>query len=216
MPDAPLDILLVDDHRLFRQGLAVLLGREPDMQVTGLAANGLEALALLAQAQPGLVILDLEMPLLNGIDTLLRAHQRHPGLRFLCVSAHREQWRISAALDAGALGYLLKDCAVEELVKAVRTVAQGRAYLSPEIATEMVLSQRLAKAQQGAAPGANLSPRERQILQLLVEGLTTRAIAERMHISSKTVSTHREHIMSKLEIKGIAQLTRFALREGWL
>jgi DNA-binding NarL/FixJ family response regulator len=216
MSTGPLKILLVDDHILFRQGLAALLVREHDLHIIGQAANGLEALALIAPQPPDLVIIDLEMPLLNGIDTIARARQRAPALQFLCVSAHGEQRRISAALDAGASGYLLKDCAVDELVKAVRTVAQGRSYLSPEIATAMVLSQRLTNAQHSAPAGARLSPRERQILQLLVDGLTTRAIADSMHISCKTVSTHREHIMSKLNLKGIAQLTRYALREGWL
>ncbi|MEB0046822.1 MULTISPECIES: response regulator transcription factor [unclassified Pseudomonas] len=216
MSPAPLKILLVDDHSLFRQGLAALLLSEHDLRIVGQAANGLEALALIAPQPPDLMIIDLEMPLLNGIDTITRAHKLVPALRFLCVSAHGEQRRISAALDAGASGYLLKDCAADELVKAVRTVAQGRGYLSPEIATAMVLSQRLTHTKTPACAAASLSPRERQILQLLVEGLTTRAIADCMHISGKTVSTHREHIMSKLNLKGIAQLTRYALREGWL
>jgi DNA-binding NarL/FixJ family response regulator len=215
MTPSPMNILLADDHVLFRQGLAALLSKDPGLKIVGHAANGLEALALIAEQPVDLVIIDLEMPLLNGIDTMLRAQRKAPAPRFLCVSAHGEQRRVSAALDAGASGYLLKDCAVDELLKAVQAVAQGKFYLSPEIATAMVISQRSNPARQSGGEGPPLSPRERQILQLLVEGLTTRDIAERMHISSKTVSTHREHIMRKLGIKGIAQLTRYALREGW-
>lgn len=215
MTPSPMNILLADDHVLFRQGLAALLSKEPGLKIVGHAANGLEALALIAEQPVDLVIIDLEMPLLNGIDTMLRAQRKALAPRFLCVSAHGEQRRVSAALDAGASGYLLKDCAVDELLKAVQAVVQGKFYLSPEIATAMVISQRSNPARQSGGEGPPLSPRERQILQLLVEGLTTRDIAERMHISSKTVSTHREHIMRKLGIKGIAQLTRYALREGW-
>jgi DNA-binding NarL/FixJ family response regulator len=209
---APLRVLLVDDHQLFRQGLAALLAAEADMHVVGQAENGLQALSQIDLLRPELVVLDMEMPLLNGIDTLLRARQAYPAVRCLCVSAHGELRKIALALESGACGYLLKDCAAEELLKALRSVAGGRIYLSPEVATEMVAHQH--PSQRTGVAGAPLSPREKQILQLLVEGCTTRAIAERMHISSKTVSTHREHIMSKLNVKGIAQLTRYALREG--
>jgi DNA-binding NarL/FixJ family response regulator len=205
-------VLLVDDHQLFRQGLAALLGAEADMDVVGHAENGLQALAQMDVLRPELVVLDMEMPQLNGIDTLVRARQAYPDLRFLCVSAHGELRKIAQALESGASGYLLKECAADELLKALRIVAGGRIYLSPEVATDMVAQQH-PSLRNGLA-GAPLSPREKQILLLLVEGCTTRVIAERMHISSKTVSTHREHIMGKLNLKGIAQLTRYALREG--
>ncbi len=205
-------ILLVDDHQLFRQGMVALLSRERDLSIVGQAQNGVQALAQIELQQPQLMILDLEMPLLSGLDTLSRARLKYPDLRVLCLSAHGELRRISQALESGACGYLLKECAYEELVKAVRAIAGGRAYLSPDVATAMAIG-RHASQRNGLA-GAPLSPREKQILQLLVEGCTTRAIAERMHISSKTVSTHREHIMAKLNLKGIAQLTRYALREG--
>ncbi|MGF6097586.1 response regulator [Pseudomonas sp. 18175] len=212
MSGGPLRILLVDDHQLFRQGLMALLGQERDMSIVGQAGDGLQALSQIDQQQPELVILDLEMPQLNGLDTLSRARLKSPNLRVLCLSAHGDLRKISQALEAGACGYLLKECACDELLKAVRTVASGRVYLSPDVATAMAVNRH--PSQRNGLAGAPLSPREKQILQLLVDGCTTRAIAECMHISSKTVSTHREHIMAKLNLKGIAQLTRYALREG--
>ncbi|WP_339456416.1 response regulator transcription factor [Pseudomonas sp. EA_65y_Pfl1_P120] len=214
MSATPLRVLLVDDHVLFRQGLAALLARETDIEVVGHAANGLEALTKINLLHPHMVILDLEMPLLNGLDTLRRARSDYPTLRVLCLSAYAQLQKVSMALKAGALGYLLKDCAVDEVIKALRTIASGRVYISPELATALVVNQHLL--QHDYLPGATLSPRERQILQLLVVGHTTRKIAESLHISCKTVSTHREHIMAKLNVNGIAQLTRYALREGLL
>lgn len=208
-----LKIMLVDSQALFRQGLAALLSRHEELQVIAQAADGENALAAMARQAPDLVIIDPEIPRLNGIDTLLRARQRYPTVRFLCLSPHSEQYRVNAALDAGAAGYLLKDCEFEECITAILKVARGQVYLSPEIATAMALSQRSAGS---TCANPALSHRERQVLQLLAEGLSTRDIAERLHISGKTVSTHREHIMNKLNLKGIAQLTRYAVRQGWL
>jgi DNA-binding NarL/FixJ family response regulator len=206
-------VLLADDHTLFREGLAALLEREADMTVIGQAGDGMEALRMAQALLPDVIALDLGMPVLNGIDALCRIVPDVPSARVLCLSAHGEQRMIAAALDAGALGYLLKDCACDDLGKAIRTVAGGRSYLSPEVATAMVASLRCARHHGSIEPSAKLSTRERQILQLLVEGHSTREIAERLHISGKTVGTHREHIMAKLQVKGIAQLTRYAIRE---
>lgn len=210
----PIRVLLVDDHRLFREGLAALLSKESDMEVVGQAADGMEALRMTDGLRPDVVALDLGMPALNGIDAIGRILPLSSSVRVLCVSAHGEQRMIAAALDAGALGYLLKDCAYEELGKAIRTVAGGHSYLSAAVATATLASLRSARSHGTPAPGAALSARERHILQLLVEGHSTREIAEQLHISTKTVGTHREHIMSKLQVKGIAQLTRYAIREG--
>ncbi|GAB3480105.1 response regulator [Azotobacter salinestris] len=209
----PVRILLVDDHTLFREALAILLARETDLDVVGQAANGEQALALVRQLAPDIMLLDLEMPVLNGLDTLARL-PRAGSPRVLCVSAHSEQRRIQAALAAGAAGYIIKDCARDELSKAIRIVASGGAYLSQDLATSLIFQQRELSAGSCRAPAELLSLRERQILQLMVEGLSSRQIAEGLHISIKTVNTHREHIMAKLKVKGIAQLTRYVLREG--
>lgn len=211
-----LRILLIDPHALFRQGLAALLSARQDLQVIGQAADAEQALLALASASPDLVIIDPQMPGLNGIDLLTRALHRFPDTRFLCLCAHGERYRVNAALDAGAAGYLLKECGIDECLKAIDKIARGQVYLCAEVATTLALSQRSMANSGLRGPKAVLSQRELQVLQLLAEGLSTREIAERLFISAKTVSTHREHIMQKLKLKGIAQLTRYALSEGWL
>lgn len=206
-------ILLADDHRIMREGLASLLRREPDLEIAGEAADGLEAVRLARELQPDLVITDISMPGLNGIEAIGRILQDVAGVRTLCLSVHDEKRLVAAVMDAGASGYLLKDCAYEELLRAVRTVLANRVYISPSIAG--VLMQEYRERRTGGHTAfSELTTREREVVQLIAEGYSTREIAERLHVSAKTVGTHREHVMAKLQVNGTAELTRYAIREG--
>jgi DNA-binding NarL/FixJ family response regulator len=207
-------ILIADDHNVLREGLCALLEQEPDMEVVGGAADGQEAIEKTRELSPDVVVMDIGMPDLNGIDATRQIVADLFTARVLCLSVHRERQLVQAMLQAGASGYLLKTSARKELIDAVRTVASGETYLSPPIASDV-----LARHVRGEGTGksgafAVLTEREREVLQLIAQGLHTKIIADHMHISPKTVLAHRENCMRKLEIDSIAALTRYALREG--
>jgi len=206
--------VLADDHRIMRQGLAALLGREPDICVVGEAADGLEAVKVSLALQPDLVIADLSMPKLNGIEAIRRILDKMPETKTICLSVHSDPQRVAAVIDAGARGYLLKDCAFEELVRAVRLVLRDKVYLSPEIAGIVLEGYRGRRSDAEPSAFSGLTTREREVLQLLAEGYATKDIANRLKVSPKTVGAHREHVMRKLEIHNIAELTRYAIMEG--
>jgi len=207
-------IVLADDHRIVCQGLAALLVREPGLQVLGQAADGLELLRLCSELRPDIAITDVSMPSLNGIEATHRIRAQVPSVKVLCLSVHDEKQLVAAVIEAGASGYLLKDCASEELVRAVRAVMDEQIYLSPAIARVVVEDYRdKRQASQGSA-FSQLTAREREIAQLLAEGHSTKQIAARLGVSLKTVGTHREHVMQKLQIHSVAQLTHYAIREG--
>jgi len=207
-------LLLADDHRILREGIAALLARESDFELVGQANDGVEVLKLARELHPDLVIIDLAMPALNGMEAMRRVLIEAPNMKILCLSVHDEKQLVAAVIDAGASGYLLKDCAFEELVRAVRAVMAGQVYLSPAIASIVVEGYRAKRADAGESAFSQLTAREREIVQLLAEGHSTKDIAARLSVSSKTVGTHREHIMGKLQLHSIAQLTRYAIREG--
>ena len=209
-----LRILLADDHRLMRRGLRTLLEGEQDMDIAGEADNGRDAVRLALELKPDVVIMDVTMPELNGVMATRRIRRDNPDAKVLALSMHPGGKVISEMLQAGASGYLVKSCALEELTDAVRSVQQGKVYLSPEIAGPVVddYVQRLTSGQRvGASP---LSDREREVLQLVAEGKSTKEIASDLHITPKTVEAHRQHIMDKLDIRSIAELTKYAIREG--
>ncbi len=214
-----LRIVIAEDHRLVREGLQAVLAREPDFDVVGLAEDGADAVRMVRKLQPDVLVTDLAMPGLNGIEAIRRVRAHNEAARVLCLSMHGDQRNVLAALDAGASGYLLKDSSSEELAQAVRRVAAGRVHLSPVLMGVVVDEIRLRHrapphlaAQVGGRP--LLTPREREIVQLFAEDLSTQEIANRLHLSGKTVATHRENITRKLGVRGIAGLTRYALREG--
>jgi DNA-binding NarL/FixJ family response regulator len=207
-------ILLADDSRLMREGLASLMRHEPDMDLVGEAADGMESVSLARKLQPDLVVMDLTMPGLNGIDATQRILAQSPNVKVLCLSVHDEQQLVAAVIDAGASGYLLKNCAFEELARAVRTVMANQVYISPSITAVLVADFRARRGAATVSAFSRLTARERQIVQLLAEGYSTKEISERLRVSSKTVATHREHVMAKLQIHSIAQLTRYAIAEG--
>jgi DNA-binding NarL/FixJ family response regulator len=207
-------LLLAEDHRIVREGLAALLLREPDLDLVGEAADGTELLKLARELRPDLVITELSMPGLNGMEAMRRIRAEVANVQSHCLSVHDEKQLVAAVIDAGAAGYLLKDCAFAELVRAVRAAVAGQVYLSPAIAGIVVEGYRAKRADAVESAFSQLTAKEREIVQLLAEGHSTKEIAARLSVSSKTVGTHREHIMGKLQLHSIAQLTRYAIREG--
>jgi len=207
-------VVLADDHRILREGLRSLLEREPGMEVVGEANNGRATVELVEKLTPDVVVMDLTMPGLNGMEATRQILGRVPGVKVLALSMHSDKRFVGGALSAGASGYLLKDCAFEELVRAIGIVARGQTYLSPGIAGTVVEGYvRQAHGREAEAPSV-LTVREREVLQLIAEGKTVKEIATTLSLSVKTVETHRGRIMAKLSIRSVAELTKFAIREG--
>ncbi|NKB68423.1 MAG: response regulator [Candidatus Latescibacteria bacterium] len=207
-------LILVDDHPMLRQGLRALLDQETDLQVVAEAGDGRTAVQQAQTQQPDLVIMDLALPQLNGIEATRQIRALYPQIKIIALSQHMDSRYVEGALEAGADGYVLKRAAVGELVQAVRVVTAGQAFLSPFI-TRVVLdrySQPADRSLRGLA--SPLTDREREILQLITEGQTTSQIALNLHLSERTVSTHRQHIMDKLGLHTLPALTKYALREG--
>ena len=214
MDNKKITILLVDDHDILRGGLAAVLNKEPDMEVIGEAEEGRGALDMARKHKPDVAVMDVTMPHLNGIDATAQICREVPDTKVLALSMHGESKFVSRMLEAGAKGYLTKSCSPEELLNAVRTVNSGKIYLSPKIAT-VVIQDYINPNKTGSGPSLDaLSSREREVLQLFAEGKTTKQIAMMMHLSPKTIETHRSHIMDKVGIHSIAELTKFSLREG--
>ena len=207
-------ILLADDHRLVRQGLRSLIEKDCGMEVVAEAENGREAVRLAREEEPDVIIMDIDMPDLNGMEATRQVIAALPRVRVIALSMHSDKRFVRGMLEAGAAGFLLKDCAFEELDTAIRTVTANKPYLSPGISGVVIQDYLgLAASDKLSAPSL-LTPREREVLQLYAEGGTTREIADRLCVSVKTVETHRQRIMEKLEIRSIAELTKYAIREG--
>jgi DNA-binding NarL/FixJ family response regulator len=207
-------IILADDHRIMREGLASLLESQADMEVVKHASDGLQAVSLSREMNPDLVVMDITMPGMNGIEATRQISNDVPRVKVICLSVHGDTGFVSAVLDAGASGYLLKDCAFEDLVSAIRTVIDNQIYLSPEIASILVEDYKTRRSESAPSAFSKLTEREREIAQLLAEGHTSKEIAKRLHLSVKTVGTHREHLMAKLNLSSLAALTKYAIREG--
>lgn len=208
-------VLIADDHGVVREGLRSLIDAQLDMRVVSEARDGLEAVELAVKHRPEVVVMDIGMPRLNGVEATRRALAEAPGVRILALSMHSERRFVLDALHAGASGYLLKDSIFAELAEAIRTVAGGRTFLSPQIAGVVVDGLRSQTQLTGPKTSRPvLSSRERQALQLIAEGMSAKEIASLLHLSVKTVESHRRQIMEKLEIDSVAQLVRYAIREG--
>ena len=206
-------VLLADDHTLVRAGLRKLLESIPDVCVVGEADDGLALLALAEQLQPHLVLMDIAMPGLNGLESTARLTKSWPQIRVLILSMHQNEEYVRQALRNGACAYLLKDCAPLELELAFKAVLRGETYLSPAVSKGVVSDyvQRLRGEQQ---PGAQLTPRQREVLQLIAEGQSTKEIARRLDLSVKTVESHRSGLMKQLDIHEVAGLVRYAMHMG--
>ncbi len=211
---AEVRILIVDDHRMFREGLKALLERDPTKKVIGEADNGRTALTLIDELQPDLVVMDVGMPQLNGIDATRLIRSKSRQVKVIALSVHSDRRFIAGMLQAGASGYLLKDCAFEELSSALDTVISGKTYVSPQIAGTIVDDYVEHLGATKKMEKLALSQQERCVLQLLTEGKSTKEIARNLHVSVKTIETHRKHIMDKLNLYSVADLTKYAIREG--
>lgn len=207
-------VLLVDDHRMVREGLRSLLAREPGIEIVGEASDGRAALELVRTLSPHVVVMDVAMPELNGIESTRKIRAENERVKVVGLSMHSDERYVHHMLEAGASGYVLKVAAHEDLVRAVREASLGRTYLSPGISGVVV--ERSTSQQRGPEVSAysQLGPREREALQLVAEGKTSGEIAKRMGIAVKTVEAHRRNIFLKLGLRGTAELTKYALREG--
>lgn len=207
-------VLLADDHEIVREGLRAMLQTQDDIKVIGEAENGRQILKMTRQKKPDLVIMDIGMPELNGIDATKAICEEFTGVRVIALSMHSDKRFVLGMLKAGASGYLLKECAFQELITAVKSVFSGGIYISPKIAMHLV-SDYVHLSDNALPSGIKvLSGREREVLQLIAEGKATKEIASTLNISIKTVETRRKGIMDKLEIRNIADLVKFAIREG--
>jgi len=207
-------VILAEDHQLVRECLRAALEKESDIEVVDEARNGREAVSLASQKQPRVVVMDVVMPDLNGIEATRQILSASPNIKVLALSMHSDRRFVAGMLSAGASGYVLKDCAFEELAEAIRTVASDRTYLSPGIAGVVVEDYVKQLSSGGEQHISVLTPREREVAQLLAEGKSTKAVAIALHVSPKTIETHRRQIMDKLDIHSIAELTKFAIRAG--
>jgi len=210
----PIKVLIADDHQIVRDGLRSLLAKEPDMELVGEAEDGRTILKILIEKTPDVIIMDVAMPQLNGIEATRQILHEFPGVKVIALSMHDDRRFVINMLKAGASGYLIKDCAFRELAKAIRlVVTANKVYLSPGI-TDVVVNNYVTGPAPDSLVYSVLTPREREVLQLIAEGKNSTQIAECLCVSLKTVETHRHQLMQKLNIKGVAELTKVAIREG--
>lgn len=209
----PIRVLLADNHTLVRAGLRALLESLEAVQVVAEANEGREALRLIETHKPDVVLMDVAMPEMNGLEATARAVQEFPNVRVIILSMHANEEYVLQALRAGAMGYVLKDSGVSELELALRAVSKGEAYLSPAV-SKHVVSDYVRRVGGEASSPTQLTPRQRQILQLLAEGRSMKEIAQLLYISVKTVETHRAQLMERLDIHDVAGLVRYAIRTG--
>jgi two-component system response regulator NreC len=209
MSDRGVTILLADDHTIVRQGLKLILSAHEDLQVVGEAANGREAVELAAKLRPDIVLMDVQMPELNGIEATKKMVAANPRIRILALSMHKESVYVREILRAGARGYILKDAIDTELLTAVRSVANGDGYISPAVAGALD-----DQAKDANDPVGLLSTREREVLLLIADGKTNKEIATKLNLSVYTVDSHRGKIMEKLNLHSAGELVRFAMKNG--
>lgn len=209
-----IQVILADDHAIVRHGLSKLIQQQDDMEVIAQTGDGHSTVELTRELSPDMVIMDIGMPGLNGIDATRQIVHDFPQVKIIGLSMHSGKKFVIEMLKAGASGYLLKDCALEELIVAIKTVADGKTYLSPAITDVVVENYVRNSTEKQDSAFSLLSQREREVLQLMAEGKTTKQIARQLHISPKTVEGHRLRLMTKLNIDNVAMLTKYAIQEG--
>jgi len=208
-------LMLVDDHKIVRQGIKKLLEEEPDLQVAGEAANGREAVKKATELKPDVILMDITLSNLNGLEATKQIKKVLPDVKVIMLTMHKNEEYVLQSFQAGASGYILKEGAVEELVSAIRSIHQDKSFLSPTI-SKTLIDAYLRKMETGKTetPFDLLTDREREVLQLIAEGSTNREVAKSLFISVKTVEAHRAHIMQKLNIHDIAKLVKYAIQKG--
>lgn len=208
-------VLITDDHALIRRGIASLLNDQADMEVVAEAGSGEEALQQMQKATPDVVLMDISMPGMDGLEVAKRVQTQFPGVRLLILTMHDREDYLFRAVRAGAAGYILKGADVQDLLSAIRTVHKGDVYLSPKV-TSLLLTDYLRRAETGEQEASydGLTEREREVLRMIAQGQTTGEIAEALHLSRHTVDTHRDHIMQKLNLHRKAELIKYAIRKG--
>jgi DNA-binding NarL/FixJ family response regulator len=208
----PIRVLVVDDHAIVREGICSLLARRKDIEVVGEAADGKRAIDAVVQFDPDVVLMDIQMPVLNGLDATREIHKRFPSTRILVLTQHEDKEYVVPLLRAGAVGYITKTARATELIGAIRAVYDEGAYLPPRITQAVVTA--VAESADSGEEQTLLTEREVQVLSLVAEGFSSREIAERLSISAKTVDTHRANIMEKLGAHNVAELIKYAIRKG--
>ncbi len=208
-------VMIVDSHGIMRDGLHLLINNDGNLEVVGKAVNGRQAVELAAKLKPDVLLMEVRMPVLNGIEATRQILKANRNIKVLALSAHSERQFVMEMLKAGASGYVLKESVADELIKAIEMVAAGQRYLSPKVAG-IVIDNLVGSSSTGANTMSldNLTPKERELLQLLAEGEVTKSAARQLHVSIKTVDARRRVIMNKLNMNSVAQLTKFAIREG--
>ena len=208
-------VLIADDHQLFREGMVNLLSNVEAIEVIGQAKDGKETIERARQLQPDVILIDIGMPLMNGIDATRILKKEYPSIKVIAVSMHSDRQFVKGILEAGADGYLLKNCTYRQLIDAIHSVVSGKKYLSDEI-TGMIIQGYLEPSDYDEEGNEELSEREIEILKLYAEGKSTREISEKLFISVKTVGTHKQHIFDKLNLNSNADLVKYALKRGWI
>jgi DNA-binding NarL/FixJ family response regulator len=207
-------ILIVDDHCIFREGLCAMIARESDLHIVGEASNGRQALQQTRRLNPDLIVMDINMPDLNGIDATAQILSEFPAMKIIALSMHSDKRFILGMLKAGACGFLLKEGAFKELLEAIRTALAGQIYISPKVAGTVVTEFRQRLSVEDISQADTLTAREREVLQLISEGRSTRQIADALNLSIKTIEARRKGIKDKLGLHSVAELTKFAIQEG--
>ncbi len=208
-------VLIADDHQLFREGVANLLSSVPDIEVVAQAKDGEDTIEKTLRLKPDVVLIDIGMPQMNGIDATRQLKKELPGVKIVALSMHSDMQYVKGILEAGADGYLLKNCTYRQLTDAIASVYSGKKILSDDI-TDMVIKGYLEPSETDGDGFASLSEREIEILQLFAEGKTTREISDKLFISVKTVGTHKQHILEKLNLKNNADIIKYALKKGMI
>jgi two-component system, NarL family, response regulator NreC len=212
--NTPIKILLADDHQIVRQGLRLLLSTESDLKVVGEADNGRKTVQLSQELSPDVIIMDISMPDLNGLDATRQISSESPGVKIIALSMHSDSLFVLNMLKSGAAGYLLKDCALEELLTAIRTVMHQKTYISPGVSDILIRDFASNWSAEPNSAYSVLTTREREVLQLMAEGRSTQQIAMTLCVSTKTVEAHRKQIMNKVGVHSVAELTKYAIRQG--
>jgi len=207
-------IFLADDHEVMREGLCALLRKYPEIEVVGQAADGRSTIKMVRELLPDIVIMDIGMPNLNGVEATRRIVHEFPDIKVMALSTHSDRLMVAKMLEAGASGYMLKESAFSELINGIKAIEQNKTYLCPQVANVVLNDYVNLLSDPKRVKGDVLTKREREVLQLVAEGRTSKTIAAELNVSVKTIDSHREHIMKKLGIRSIARLTKYAIRGG--